>query len=295
MSTLADDFETYLREQGRSPQTIRAYLSDLAAFEAWFTRTNDGEELCLEHITSLDVQQYRQHLLDTEAKPATVNRRLAGLRALGRWAEEERKLDNFARRLKCARTMPYRPKALSRNELNRLIREVLKANHTRDLAVVLLLAQVGLRVGEVARLEVKDIDLGERKGIVTIRAGKGAKYREVPLNKDVRAALRAWLDERPADAGEALFVGQRGEPLGASGITYLVRKYAKAARLNSVSPHTLRHTFATQLLDASGHDLRLVQHLLGHSRIETTARYLKPSAEAALEALEKLSVGVGEE
>ncbi|MBU1662242.1 MAG: tyrosine-type recombinase/integrase, partial [Chloroflexi bacterium] len=129
----------------------------------------------------------------------------------------------------------------------------------------------------------------------TIRAGKGARYREVPLNKDVRAALRAWLDERPADAGEALFVGQRGESLGASGITYLVRKYAQAAGLSDVSPHTLRHTFATQLLDASGHDLRLVQHLLGHSRIETTARYLKPSAEAALEALEKLSVGLGEE
>lgn len=161
--------------------------------------------------------------------------------------------------------------------------------------MVLLLAQAGLRVGEVARLRVDDIEISERKGTVTVRAGKGAKYRQVPLNKDVRAALLGWLDERPEDAGEALFVGQRGDPLGTSGITYLVRKYAKAAGLGGVSPHTLRHTFATQLLDASDHDLRLVQHLLGHSRIETTARYLKPSAEAAQEALERLSVGLGED
>ncbi|MBU1879431.1 MAG: tyrosine-type recombinase/integrase, partial [Chloroflexi bacterium] len=229
-------------------QTIRAYLTDLADFAAWFARVNEGEDLRLEHITILDAQQYRQHLLGTAAQPATVNRRLAGLRALGRWAEEEHGLEHFARRLKGARTTPYRPKALSRNELNRLIREVLKADHTRDLAVVLLLAQAGLRVGEVTRLQVGDIELNERQGTVTVRAGKGAQYRQVPLNKDVRAALQAWLDERPAPegGGDDLFVGQRGDPLGASGIKYLVQKYATAAGLSGVSPHTLRQCAASR-------------------------------------------------
>ena len=158
-----------------------------------------------------------------------------------------------------------------------------------------LLTQAGLRAAETAALQVGDLELGERKGMVQVRAGKGRKARTVPLPAEARAALRACLGEHDALAATAsLFPAQRGptagQPIRPRAVWDVVKKYARLAGLDGVTPHVLRHSYATAMLETSGHDLRLVQHLLGHSRIETTARYLRPSAEAAEAAANGLSV-----
>jgi len=300
-----DAFVKALREQDRSPRTVAKYAGRLRAFARWL----GVPDLDPAHLTAKQSQDYRQYVLDRGAKPATVNAHVAALRAYGHWAEGQG-YPNFARHLQALSQDPYRPKALDQPDLRRLLRAVREHGDIRDQALVYLLVQAGLRAAELTGLQVGDLELGERKGIVQVRAGKGRKARTVPLPKDVRQCLRAYLDQRaeqdgrePAATGP-LFPAQRGSaighPLSTQGVLRAVKKYARLAGLDEkVTPHTLRHTFATATLETSGHDLRLVQHLLGHSRIETTARYLKPSDEAAQAAVNGLSgwmeSGAGEE
>jgi site-specific recombinase XerD len=127
-------------------------------------------------------------------------------------------------------------------------------------------------VGELCNLTLEDIKLGERSGELVVRSGKGSKYRVVPLNADVRKTLRAYLEDRAKTGTSALFVGLRGNGLTPQGVEKIVDKYAYKARLEGVTPHTLRHSFAKQTLD-SGVNLVAVAALLGHQRLETTAIY----------------------
>jgi site-specific recombinase XerD len=122
-----------------------------------------------------------------------------------------------------------------------------------------------------------------------VRSGKGDKDRTLPLNHDVRQALRAYLAVRPVVSTDYLLIGQRGQPLQADAVQLIVRKYAQRAGLSAVTPHILRHSFAKQVLDA-GADLATVARLLGHERLETTAIYTQPTAqdlEAAVRRLER--------
>jgi len=289
-----------LRAQDKSPATTRKYAQVWRDFAAWL----QVADLDPATLTPQQAQDYRQHLLDRGQQPASINLHLAALRAYGRWAETTGH-PNFAQHLQGLRQNPARPRALDRPDLLQLLRAVREQGSARDQALVLLLAQAGLRAAEVAALQVGDVTLSERKGSVQVRAGKGRRSRTVPLPAEARAALHDYLAERgddghratsgPAGLGRAapLFPAQRGplagRPIQPPTVGDVVTKYARLVGLPDVTPHVLRHTYATAMLETSGHDLRLVQHLLGHSRIETTARYLKPSAEAAEAAANGLS------
>ncbi len=156
------------------------------------------------------------------------------------------------------------------------------------------LRHTGLRVGELCALRLGDVDLSERKGRVTVRSGKGQKYRVIPLNADVRRALAQYLAVRPRVADDHLFVSQRGgTALSTHGVEQLVATYARQAGLEDVTPHTLRHTFGKGLLDA-GVDLPTVAALLGHENLNTTAVYTHPSARDLERAVEKLEWEVRE-
>jgi len=135
--------------------------------------------------------------------------------------------------------------------------------------------KTGLRVSELVDLMLGDVELAERAGKVIVREGKGGKYREVPLSKEVRVALEIYLQQREEDGSQRLFLGQRG-PLNVPGVQYLVAKYAYQARLPDVTPHTLRHTFGKNLVDA-GVSLEQVAALLGHESLDTVMIYTKPS------------------
>ena len=285
-----DEFEQALVEEGKSPLTVKNYLSDLKHFATWFEGTN-GEALAPQRITLLDVRAYKSHLMTVRKfKPATVNRRLASLSRYCRWAKKQGLMQNDPTdEVKGVSQVKAAPKALGRLELRRLLREVHKSGVGRDIAIVEVLANTGLRVGELAKLTLDDLELSARKGKLTVRSGKGNKYREVPLNADARRALRAYLGLWPQDGDRALFLGQRGNGLTSSAIWRVVKKYGQRAGLE-ISPHTLRHTFGTRLVRRKGIDLVTVAAMMGHESLETTAIYTQPSEEDMAEAVETLGI-----
>jgi integrase/recombinase XerC len=251
------------------------------------------------------VQKYRDNLVAVGRKPAGVNRRLAGLRAFFAWAVKTGSMaSNPAAAVKGLRQARRVPKALDTQEVYKLQRTAAAqrqlaeakarkgnitpavANAQRDEAVLNLLLYTGLRVGEVASLHVADVVLNDRSGKVIVRSGKGRKYREVPLHKEARNAVATYLEVRPQEQGESLFLGQRG-PLGPRGIQMRLTALGEATGVE-VTPHTLRHTFATRLLREAGADLVTVAALMGHSSVATTAIYTQPSEADLVEAVEGL-------
>jgi integrase/recombinase XerD len=179
------------------------------------------------------------------------------------------------------------PKWLERREVDKLIRAIERYGNKRDLAIVLTLRHTGLRVSELANLQLSDVETSERKGSLTVRSGKGSKFRVLPLNVDVRRAIEAYQEVRPATPDTHLFIGRFGQGLKARAIENLVEKYARLAGLEGVTPHTLRHSFGKHTLDAGG-DLVSVAALLGHQRLETTAIYTTPSQRDLEKAVDRL-------
>ena len=276
--TALDSFDQDLARQDKSALTRRGYQSDLRDYARWVQATY-GEAFEPNTITADDIRLYRAHLLTVRhAKPATINRRLAALSMFCHWALQHDLLrDDPTTNIPAAQQARSAPKALNRSDLNRLLRKVKQSGNPLHVAVILMLANTGLRVGELVALETTDVEIGERSGKVRVRLGKGSRYREVPLNAEVRQALRAYRAVRPQPAGKvsALFISQRGKALTTSGVWRMLSKYARQAGLDHVSPHVLRHSFASLLLREQQIDLVTVADLLGHQSVNTTMRYTR--------------------
>lgn len=307
MSAFLDDFVAHLQVQDASANTINAYRRDVTAFFAWLAG-QVGHDVSPVEVTTFDVQKYRDALVAQGRKPAGVNRRLASLRAFFAWTVQSgQAASNPAGEVKGLRQARRTPKALDAQEVYRLQRtaaaqrqlaEAKASGHSdaapsptlvdavRDEALLNLLLYTGLRVSEAAALRTDDVTLNERSGKVVVRSGKGRKYREIPLHKEARKALEAYLAVRPADRGDALFLGQRG-PLGARGIQMRLAALGEAAKVD-VTPHVLRHTFATRLLREVKADLVTVAALLGHESVATTALYTQPREADLVKAVEGL-------
>lgn len=256
--------------------TARAYRDDLADFDRWFTATN-GQTAVPEMVTGIDLREYQGHMLTVRGlKPATVNRRLAAIRAWLRWSRDSGMITDLPHFPRRAGEPRQAPKALDRVEESRFLRAVEREGGARDHALISLMLHAGLRVGEAVRTRAAEVEIGARSGRVVVRAGKGRKRREVPLCADARAMIRPWLG---AVNGDMLFPGGGDrEHLSVRAAQDMVKKYAYLAHLDQdkVTPHVLRHTFATRLL-RRGVDIVVVAALLGHARIDTTARYTRPS------------------
>ncbi len=270
-----DDFANTLL----SDTTRRAYASDLRAFAAWL-----GEDFAPNGLTPGDVQRYKQTLIKAGRAPATINRALVSLSRFAKWCLSAGVAPrNFAEGVKPVATVRPGPQALTAVERDRLIRAAAKADNARDVALLTLMARTGLRIGETCGLTRDDVQISERKGEVLVRAGKGEKYRVVPLVKEVRWTLQQYLDTRHDDA-PALFLGQRG-PLTDGGAYEVVRKYAAIAKVKC-HPHTLRHTMATLYLQDNPDDLVGLARLLGHDSLNTTMRYTLPTTDVLAARME---------
>lgn len=281
-----DQYRDYLCRKQKSQRTVEGYLSDVRRFAVWFQGTV-GEPFDPRSITDVDVAQYISFMRTVrKMKPASIARPIRALNSFFDWLVESKVVPtNPTQTSRIPKETTRSPKSLSEQEIYRLRRAVHKSRNARDIAIFEMMAGTGLRVSELCHLELFDVTISERKGTVRVH-GKGGKYRGVPLNAEVRKSLRAYVNERGLTPG-ALFIGQRG-PMSPSGVFRLLRKYAAQAGLD-VSPHVLRHTFATRLLRKGGADLVTVKELLGHEDINTTAIYLHPSQEDMQEAVEKLT------
>jgi site-specific recombinase XerD len=283
-----DQFLGRLVEEEAAAKTVANYKSDLSLFARWF-RDTTGEEFAAAAATPTDLRDYRAYLLTTkQSSPATVNRHLAALKRFFRYALAMSWVtEDPTAAVKGIQQVPVAPKALSKRDVDKLLRAAERYGGKRDQAILAVLRHTGLRVGELTSLRLGDVDIGERKGELVVRSGKGGKYRVVPLNLDARRVLGSYLEVRPHVVDTHLFVGQRGTGLTPRAVEKLVEKYARLAGLPEVSPHVLRHTFGKHALDA-GVDLVTVSRLLGHERLETTAIYTTPSAADLATAVAKL-------
>jgi integrase/recombinase XerD len=261
-------------EDGLAKNSLSAYRRDLTLFATWLA---DAESRDLSQSRALDVQGYMlaRH---AASKATSANRRLAVFRRFYRWGLRERLVaEDPTLRLRPARQALRVPKTLSEAQVDALLNapDVETALGLRDRAMLELMYASGLRVSELVELKLVSLSLPD--GVVRVM-GKGSKERLVPFGDEARRWLETWLRTgRPellqARRSDALFVTVRAAAMSRQMFWNLVKKYALAASiLNPMSPHTLRHAFATHLLN-HGADLRAVQLLLGHADISTTTIY----------------------
>jgi len=288
---LVANYQEYLEQAGKSANTVKAYVHDVAAFASLFEQTT-GEDFAPGIVDPREITDYRGFLLQRGSSPATVNRRLVSLRRYFVWATKQEMLNKSPFELlewvRVKEQKDVAPRWLSRKEQLALLRTVRQGENQRDLAIIQLMLGAGLRISETAALMVSDIELNDRSGWVYVRTGKGMKSRSIPLSIHVRKALQTYLKIRPDEDDEDLFIGQRGS-LSEWGIHAIVKKYAYQARQEDITAHSLRHSFAKNLVDA-GTPLDQVAILLGHESLDSTRIYTQPS-ERDLERAVRSSAG----
>lgn len=301
-------FEGYLRHQrGLSENTVRAYRGDLSHLAAFVThgdvmpsslhddhddRDDLGDDVldvdsALESVELQDLRAWLAMMAGAGLSRTTLARRGAAVRAFYAWAHKNEHVDhNPALRLASARAASTLPAVMSPADVMTLLSVAQTrcddgdAMHLRDWAAAELLYATGMRVGELASVDLADIDLDER--LVRV-VGKGNKERVVPFGVPAARAIRAWIaDGRPAlvshETDSALFLGRRGGRAGQRQIREAIHALCRAADVPEIPPHALRHSAATHLL-TGGSDLRSVQEVLGHASLNTTQRYTHVSAE----------------
>lgn len=267
--------DNYLASRDCSPHTAKAVKCDLAKFATWFQSAN-GERFDPTRVTVRDVADFREHLSRVRRQAvSTTNRALVSIRRfLGHLVKSGALSSNPGEAVKEIKRMPTVPKGLSPAEVRRIMREAELRGDLRATAILSLMLWGGLRVSDVAGLELDDLAISERSGQVVCRHGKGNKQRIVPLPLEARRVLGQYLESRPPSDSNAVFLGERG-PLTEDGIRAICSKYAACSGVN-FTPHTLRHTFAHRFLDQGG-DLVALAQILGHESLNTTAIYTKRS------------------
>lgn len=268
-----DDFLSL--EQGASPRTREAYQRDIRQLAAFALTKGARVPSALTHQI---LREYVWHLKDLGRRPLSIRRHVSGARTYFKFLLGEGVLDGDpSERLETPRPARELPDVLTTAEVDRLIGAVHQttAMYYRDRAMLELAYGAGLRVSEWITIQVKDVAFED--GVVRV-FGKGAKERQIPIGRSAIAAVSLYLRElRPSlERGEGkgvLFLNARGKPLSRMGAWGILRHWvARAGIEKHVSPHTLRHSFATHLLEG-GADLRAVQEMLGHADISTTQVY----------------------
>lgn len=247
--------------------TVKNYLYSLKQFVLWL-------DLPIEQVTNRTILSYIDHLLDKRLAPKTINCQLDSIRGFYDYLryEEEVSIENPVKRGYALRLSKPLPRHLKDEQVVILLAAI---HNRRDQAMFRLMLRCGLRVEEVANVTLAALDIKRRR--IFVENGKGAKDRIVYISDDALKALGAYFKVRPLSRAKKVFLVEkgpcRGKPISVRGIQKRMEYYAKKTGLK-VSCHHLRHTMATQLLNAEA-DLVTIQDLLGHTRIKTTQRYCK--------------------
>lgn len=289
------DYDGWLTRQPLAARTRGAYLAQARDFLTWLAGSEHGARALADpDVRDWAVRDYKRYVKTSKRwGPASVNQALAAI-------------DNFYRSRGAGRPEVAReelaqtaPRALTEPEQRKFLRFVQACPSERDRAIATVFFYAGLRLSELAALDMTDVALSARRGRVTVRAGKGDAYRDVPLNTPCRTALDEWIAARikqlaaraqavgdGAAQPSAVWLSRSGTRMGTRAIDLVIRRLAAEAGLE-LSAHVLRHTCVTNLI-RSGADVVMVAEIAGHRRLDTTRRYSLPSQadkDAALEAV----------
>ncbi|TFG93492.1 MAG: tyrosine recombinase XerC [Syntrophobacterales bacterium] len=287
------DFGIHMEvERNLSYHTRRSYLSDLGQFRA-FLLESGVDKPC--DVDQLVIRAFLASLYRGKTKKVTVSRKMASLRAFFKFLLREGVIRyNPAQMVQAPKTEKYLPSFLSIDEVFSLLKVKFEPDVSglRDRAIIEFLYSAGVRVSELTGLNVTDVDFSG--GLAKVR-GKGRKERIIPVGGPALSALRAYIDGR-AETGNnnteaygksPLFFNRSGSRLTPRSVRQIIDKYITLSGIGKkISPHALRHTFATHLMDA-GADLRVIQELLGHESLSTTQKYTSVSVTRLMEVYDK--------
>jgi integrase/recombinase XerC len=303
MKDILKDFLQHLRRRDVSPHTVIAYENDVATFLKHTSRIREKpvDELTPADVDAFAIRAFLGELHKLRISASSSARKLSAIRTFVKFLRREDLLEDDPSSLVASPKQPQTiPSHLTMDEMTRLL--AMPDGSTplgrRDRAILELFYASGLRLSELVGVDMEDVNLAGRMVRVT---GKGRKQRLVPFNTSTADALRAWMKDRAATGQSAegrergrrgrvaapLFLNYRGGRLSTRSVDRLVRRYvALCGAKFGISPHALRHSFATHLL-ANGADLRAIQEMLGHARLSTTQRYTHVNAAQLIQVYKK--------
>ena len=299
MDELIERYVKYLQyERNASPHTIRNYRSDLLQFRDYLAEGRATAVVDVSSVDALRIRGFLSILLERQAKKSSIARKLSAVRAFFKFLKREGVLaENPSTLVSTPKQDKTLPRIMTEEEMNAFLDAVAEATKTgepamrRDRALLEMLYASGLRVSELVGLDLRSVNFGD--GMVLVR-GKGRKERIVPFGSKAKQAIEDYLPvrqrilrERKKSGQQALFLNVWGERLTTRSVDRLVKKYVRHyGPAVKVSPHSLRHAFASHLL-TEGADLRAIQEMLGHASLSTTQKYTQVSIKQLIEVYDK--------
>jgi site-specific recombinase XerD len=288
-STLESNLAAYLRTmegRNRSGATIVAYRTDIQQFINWLRETNITVETPAD-VERLDVTEYLAHLAERGLSGVSRARKLAAIREYFRFCQLDGLIDRSpVDGIDTPKTERRARNYLTPEEYHRLL--AVAGGNPRDYCILMTFLQTGVRVSELCALRLDDIDLINKT--LLVRAGKGMSSRSIELEKKGIQAFRSWLAVRSSSSDEEVFLNRDDQPLGERGVQKLLAKYCQMAGITKrISPHSLRHTFASHKAEAGVSPFQL-QQWLGHSSLDTTQIYVHLARKNAKKVMEATSL-----
>ena len=282
-SNLRSFLNYLLVDKGLSNNTLKAYEADISSFFQWL----DIEDLKYKNLQEDHINQYISFLFQRKMRSSSVNRKISSIKSFYIFLVKRNFVKNSPLNdLVTPKQEKYLPESMSEAEVDKLLNSPDVANkiENRDKAMIEMLYATGMRISELVNLKITDVDM---KRCVVKVFGKGSKERLVPFGETALDSLRSYLNEREQSSSKEIFLSNRGKKMTRVAFWQRVKVYLIRENLkNSISPHTLRHAFATHLLNR-GADLRSVQLLLGHSDLSTTQIYTHIAKQRLSDVLKK--------
>ena len=282
-SNLRSFLNYLLVDKGLSNNTVKAYEADISSFFQWL----DNEDLKYKNLQEDHINQYISFLFQRKMRSSSVNRKISSIKSFYIFLVKRNFVKNSPLNdLVTPKQEKYLPESMSEAEVDKLLNspDVSNKIENRDKAMIEMLYATGMRISELVNLKITDVDM---KRCVVKVFGKGSKERLVPFGETALDSLRSYLNEREQSSSKEIFLSNRGKKMTRVAFWQRVKVYLIRENLkNSISPHTLRHAFATHLLNR-GADLRSVQLLLGHSDLSTTQIYTHIAKQRLSDVLKK--------
>jgi len=282
-SNLRSFLNYLLVDKGLSNNTVKAYEADISSFFQWL----DNEDLKYKNLQEDHINQYISFSFQRKMRSSSVNRKISSIKSFYIFLVKRNFLKNSPLNdLVTPKQEKYLPESMSEAEVDKLLNspDVTNKIENRDKAMIEMLYATGMRISELVNLKITDVDM---KRCVVKVFGKGSKERLVPFGEKALDSLKSYLNDREQSSSKEIFLSNRGKKMSRIAFWQRVKVYLIRENLkNSISPHTLRHAFATHLLNR-GADLRSVQLLLGHSDLSTTQIYTHIAKQRLSDVLKK--------